>query len=76
LSDISRGAGPASCLLALGYSGWGPGQLENEIRENGWLICDATSDIVFSRQHERKWDEALAAIGIDPRLLSATGGKA
>ena len=76
LSDISRGAGPESCLLALGYSGWGPGQLETEIRANGWLICEASSDLVFSLQNEEKWDMALATIGIDPRLLSAKGGMA
>lgn len=76
LSDISRGDGPVSCLLALGYSGWGPGQLEDEIRANGWLICDASSDLVFSEQHGQKWDRALATIGIDSRLLSAKGGTA
>ena len=76
LSDISRGTGPESCLLALGYSGWGPGQLEDEIRANGWLICDASSDLVFSLKNDQKWDQALATIGIDPRLLSAKGGMA
>ena len=76
LSDISRGAGPVACLLALGYSGWGPGQLEEEIRANGWLICDASRDLVFSKDQQDKWDKALAAIGIDPRLLSAKGGTA
>jgi putative transcriptional regulator len=76
LSDISRGAGPESCLLALGYSGWGPGQLETEIRANGWLICEASSDLVFSLRNDQKWDQALATIGIDPRLLSAKGGMA
>jgi putative transcriptional regulator len=76
LADISRGVGPDSCLLALGYSGWGPGQLEDEIRSNGWLICDATAEIVFSRDHGLKWEMALDALGIDPRLLSSTGGMA
>jgi putative transcriptional regulator len=76
LADISRGVGPDSCLLALGYSGWGPGQLEDEIRSNGWLVCDATAEIVFSHDHGQKWKMALDELGIDPRLLSSTGGSA
>ena len=76
LEDISLGAGPETCLLALGYSGWGPGQLEGEIRNNGWLICDADEDLVFSRDHDTKWQQALRRIGVDPRMLSHEGGRA
>jgi putative transcriptional regulator len=76
LEDIANGEGPLDCLLTLGYSGWGPGQLENEIRANGWLTCDATPALVFSSLHERKWLDALTSLGIDPRLLSAEGGNA
>ena len=76
LQDIARGRGPGDAILALGYAGWGPGQLEDEIRENGWLICDASSDIVFGRADEGKWQAALKSLGIDALLLSSEGGRA
>ncbi len=76
LEDISQGHGPESCLLALGYAGWGPGQLEGEIRENGWLTCDAKTALVFSRDHGSKWKAAMEEVGIDPRMLSSEGGNA
>lgn len=76
LEDISMGIGPQSCLLALGYAGWGAGQLEAEIRENGWLIADAQADLVFSTDHAGKWAAAMKVIGIDPRMLSMEGGRA
>lgn len=76
LEDISQGNGPNSCLLALGYAGWGPGQLESEIRENGWLTCDADAALIFSDDSKAKWTGAIESLGIDPRLLSAEGGSA
>ncbi|MDE2913528.1 MAG: YqgE/AlgH family protein [Paracoccaceae bacterium] len=76
LQDISKGEGPASCLLALGYSGWGPGQVEKEIRENGWLICEASEDLVFPERHDGVWKAALVRMGIDPAMLSSAGGTA
>lgn len=76
LEDISQGNGPDACLLALGYAGWGPGQLEDEIRANGWLICDADSALIFSDNNEDKWNGAIESLGFDPRLLSAEGGSA
>lgn len=76
LEDISNGEGPENCLLALGYAGWGPGQLEGEIQANGWLTCDATHDLVFSQGDSDKWQAALASIGISPSFLSAEGGTA
>jgi putative transcriptional regulator len=76
LEDISQGHGPESCLLALGYAGWGPGQLEDEIRENGWLTCDANASLVFSDDHDGKWNAAMKVVGIDPRMLSSEGGRA
>ncbi len=76
LEDISQGHGPDSCLLALGYAGWGPGQLEDEIRDNGWLTCDAKAGLVFSDDHDSKWAAAMQEVGIDPRMLSAEGGRA
>ena len=76
LEALARGGGPRSSLLALGYSGWGPGQLESEIRRNGWLTCAARSDIVFSRANEHKWTAAIRSLGIDPLLLSGEAGRA
>lgn len=76
LKDLATGGGPSDCLLALGYSGWGPGQLEVELQNNGWLICDAKPDIVFGPQDDSKWAAALNSMGIDPRLLAAGGGQA
>lgn len=76
LEDIARGDGPAQALLALGYAGWGPGQLEREIVRNGWLTCDASPDIVFSAADGTKWLRALKLLGIDPLTLSAVAGRA
>ncbi len=76
LRDMAKSAGPERALLALGYSGWGPGQLESEIQANGWLTAPADPDLVFGRRDSRKWEEALQSLRIDPRLLSAEGGRA
>jgi putative transcriptional regulator len=76
LRDIAKGQGPRRALLALGYSGWGPGQLEGEIQANGWLTAPADSELVFGTADVGKWSEALRSIAIDPRLLSAEGGRA
>ncbi len=76
LEDIAMGRGPARAMLALGYAGWGAGQLENEIRQNGWLTCDPREDIIFGHDNDHKWSGALKLLGIDPLLLSATAGHA
>lgn len=76
LADIASGEGPAQALLMLGYAGWGPGQLEAELRDNAWLICDATPKLVFGTADEDKWHATLASIGIDARMLSGAGGSA
>ncbi|MGG7644839.1 YqgE/AlgH family protein [Rhodovulum sp. YNF3179] len=76
LEDIARGAGPGACLLALGYAGWGPGQLEQELQANGWLTCAAAPDLVFSADDAGKWTAALESMGISPSFLSADGGSA
>jgi len=76
LQDMARGSGPERRILALGYSGWGPGQLEGELHRNGWLTCDATPDIVFQVDDEAKWIAALKSLGIDPLLLSSEAGHA
>ncbi|MDT0681313.1 YqgE/AlgH family protein [Roseicyclus sp. F158] len=76
LEDIARGNGPGRALLALGYAGWGPGQLEHEIASNGWLTCDATPDLVFAEDSEAKWKMAVETMGVDPRMLSSMAGHA
>ncbi|MEO0388164.1 MAG: YqgE/AlgH family protein [Pseudomonadota bacterium] len=76
LRDLADGVGPRSALLALGYAGWGPGQLESELQDNGWLTGDADETIVFETSTAARWTEAVTRIGIDPRLLSADGGRA
>ena len=76
LEDISKGKGPNDYLLSLGYSGWGPGQLEAEIQSNGWLICDTPDNFLFTTHDDEKWDLALKAIGIESGMLSTTGGTA
>ncbi|SIS58417.1 YqgE/AlgH family protein [Phaeovulum vinaykumarii] len=76
LVDLGQGQGPSRALLALGYAGWGPGQLEAEILENGWLTADADTELVFQPGTDGKWDAALRALGIDPVTLSAAAGHA
>ena len=76
LRDIARGRGPAKAVLALGYAGWAPGQLEAEIQANGWLTCPADSELIFGVDDGAKWTGALRKIGVDPALLSAQGGRA
>ena len=76
LQEIAQGGGPSSALLALGYAGWGPGQLESELQANGWLICDASDEIVFDEVDSRKWVAALASMGVDALALSSSGGHA
>lgn len=76
LEDIAAGQGPEQALVALGYCGWSPGQLEAEIADNGWLIGDVTPTLVFGAGDDRKWDLAMSAQGIDPLNLSAVAGRA
>ena len=76
LEDIGSGAGPAQAILALGYSGWGPGQLEAEITQNGWLTCDGAPEIVFGSDNEAKWQAALGTLGVSALLLSSEAGHA
>ena len=76
LRAISTGRGPRHALVALGYAGWGAGQLESEIADNGWLTCPANLDLLFDTDIERKYDRILASIGIDPVRLSQSAGHA
>ena len=76
LRAIGKGRGPRQSLFALGYAGWGPGQLDAEIQANGWLSVAADDDIVFASDHDRKWRRALAKLGIDLSMLSSEAGHA
>ncbi len=76
LHAIGRGTGPRRSLLALGYAGWGPGQLDAEIQANGWLHVDADDDLVFDTRFEDKWQRAIGKIGVDPFALSGEAGHA
>ncbi len=76
LRAIAAGRGPRHALLALGYAGWAPGQLEQEIAQNGWLTCPADMSLVFDGDLENKYDRALQKIGIDQRLLTGAAGRA
>jgi putative transcriptional regulator len=76
LKAIARGKGPESAVLALGYAGWAPGQLETEIQENGWLNCDADSELIFGKDVEHKYEMALRKLGIDLGMLSSDAGHA
>ena len=76
LKAMATGRGPSKSLFALGYAGWGPGELEREILENGWLHCEADEAIVFDDDDDTKWARALAKIGVNPSALSAASGSA
>ena len=76
LKAIARGNGPESAVLALGYAGWAPGQLENEIQENGWLHCPADPELIFGSDIDGKYGKALRKIGIEPGKLSSEAGHA
>ena len=76
LKAIAEGHGPREGLLALGYAGWGPGQLDAEIQQNAWLSVPADETIVFDGDHDTKWRRALGKLNIDPLLLSGAAGHA
>ena len=76
LKAIAEGNGPREGLLALGYAGWGPGQLDAEIQQNAWLSVPADETIVFDADHDTKWRRALGKLNIDPLLLSGAAGHA
>lgn len=76
LRAISRGYGPQQAIMALGYAGWAPGQLEQEISTNGWLTCPASANLVFESDIDKLYDLALDSLGIDPAFLSMDAGHA
>jgi putative transcriptional regulator len=76
IEAIAQFRGPGSCLLSLGCAGWGPGQLEAELRDNAWLTAPADDDILFECPVDSRWQEAVKRLGIDPNLLTHTAGNA
>src|SRR5262245_24226459 len=76
LKEMAAGGGPRRSLLALGYAGWGPGQLDAEIQANGWLSVPADEDLVFDDDIENKWERAIGKIGVDFSMLSGDAGHA
>ncbi len=76
LLAIASGDAPRESVMALGYSGWGAGQLENEVAENSWIIGEAIPDLVYGNEHDSKWARALDLLGIDAAWLHAGGGSA
>jgi putative transcriptional regulator len=76
LKVIAAGGGPREGLLALGYAGWGPGQLDAEMQQNAWLSAPADETLLFDSDHDTKWRRALAKLRIDPMMLSSTAGHA
>jgi putative transcriptional regulator len=76
LRAIAEGKGPSRWLPALGYAGWGDGQLDEEMTRHGWFTVQATETLLFDTQVERRWEEAFKSAGVDPRLLSSSAGQA
>ena len=76
LKAIAEGDGPRRSLLALGYAGWGPGQLEDEIQQNGWLCVPAEETLLFDPRLDNRWEQAMAKLGIDINMLSTEAGHA
>ena len=76
LRALAKGEGPAQALFALGYAGWGAGQLEQELIDNAWITCDSDADLIFDQDHNGKYSAALHKLGIDPGLLSSEAGHA
>lgn len=76
LEALVSDSAPERAMLAVGYAGWGAGQLENEIMDNAWLLTQADEDLIFSIDLDGKWAAALGEMGIDPSTLSHGGGTA
>lgn len=76
LEELGRGKGPERWLMALGYAGWGAGQLESELAANGWLVCDSSARLIFDLPDVEKWEAALETLGVAALALSSEGGTA
>lgn len=76
LKAIAEGSGPDDAIFMLGYSGWEPGQLEEELKENSWIIVDPDDEIIFNTTPDKVWRKALSKIGVNPDMISSTTGNA
>jgi putative transcriptional regulator len=76
LKQVAKGQGPQHMLFALGYAGWGAGQMEREIQENAWLVVDADPALIFQATSDEKWDMAVQKLGINPAMLTGEAGRA
>lgn len=76
LEEIAAGRGPERRRMCLGYAGWGPGQLEEELQQNGWLVCDSSDALIFGQDADGIWEAALGSLGVSSLMLSAEGGQA
>ena len=76
LEALANGTGPSRVLVTLGYSGWGAGQLEDEMGRNGWINVGATPEVIFDTPVEKRYERALSLLGFDPRMLSQEAGHA
>jgi putative transcriptional regulator len=76
LRVVAAGEGPRKCMLALGYAGWGPGQLDQELQDNAWLSTESEEGLIFDSAYDTKWRRAMGLMNIDPLLLSETAGHA
>ena len=72
--DLSKGNGPKNSILALGYAGWGPGQIEKELASNSWMTLKTNSDFIFVEKVNKKWNDAFNLLGIDASKLSIFSG--
>jgi len=76
LQDIACGKGPEKFLFILGYAGWTTGQLEDEIKQNAWLVADPDEEIIFKADMHEKWKKAVSTLGFDPLMLTSDAGRA
>lgn len=76
LEALAHDGAPRKAILALGYAGWGPGQLEREVRENVWLVAEPDEALIFGDDHEHKWSRALEVLGVNAGALSGAAGRA
>ena len=74
--DLSKGKGPKNSILALGYAGWSPGQIEKEILANSWMTLSTDSNFIFDEEVNNKWSNAFNLLGVDPSKLSNHSGTA
>ena len=72
--DLSKGNGPKNSIIALGYAGWGPGQIELELSSNSWMTLEADTNFIFDESVKNKWNDAFSLLGVDPNKLSYYSG--